>query len=47
MRLDDIFVTRSDFVGVEDIKEHLKMCFVTKNLGQLRYFLGIEVARGK
>lgn len=31
--------------GIEDLKQHLKREFEVKDLGQLRYFLGIEVSR--
>ena len=42
-----IFLRLKVIMGVEEIKQHLKKYFVTKNLGQLRYFLDIKVARGK
>ena len=30
--VDDILVTRSDSMGVEETKQHLKKCFVIKDL---------------
>ena len=43
----DILVTESDSMNVKETKEYLKKYFVTKDLSQLRYFLGIKVTRGK
>ncbi|KAK0572489.1 hypothetical protein LWI29_032276 [Acer saccharum] len=45
--VDDIIISVSDVCGVEEVKTQLKKQFQTKDWGQLRYFLGIEVARGK
>jgi hypothetical protein len=41
--VDDMIITGSDTVGIHDIKTHLGTCFEMKDLGPLRYFLGIEV----
>nr|MCH9869351.1 hypothetical protein [Serratia marcescens] len=43
--VDDIIVTGNDSQGIAAIKHHLSRAFQTKDLGPLRYFLGIEVAR--
>lgn len=43
--VDDILITGDDLVGIIMIKKHLTSQFQTKDLGNLRYFLGIEVAR--
>ena len=40
--VDDILVTDSDAKDVEEIKEHLRTHFVTKDMGKPRYFLDIE-----
>jgi hypothetical protein len=45
--VDDIVITGSDGVGIEILIRHLCSSFLTKDLGKLRYFLGIEVARSK
>lgn len=34
-----------DIDGIEDLKQKLTQEFEIKDLGQLRYFLGIEVSR--
>ena len=44
---DDIIVTRNDPMEMEQLKEKLAAKFETKDLGPLRYFLGMEVARNK
>ena len=45
--VDDIIVTGSDNEGIVELKAHLNKDFQTKDLGHLRDFLGIEVARSK
>lgn len=45
--VDDIVVTGSDKDGISDHKVYLNKHFHMKDLGHLRYFLGIEVARSK
>jgi hypothetical protein len=45
--VDDIVITGSDKEGIEILINHLNSSFLTKYLGKLRYFLGIEVARSK
>ena len=42
--VDDIIVTGSDVEGIQRLKQFLQKEFDTKDLGILRYFLGIEVA---
>ena len=44
--VEDIIITRDD-KGIDDLKIYLQNSFRTKDLGKLRYFLGIEVARSK
>ena len=45
--VDDIVLTGNDDVGITKLKAHLHQQFQTKDLGFLKYFLGIEVARSK
>ena len=45
--VDDIIITGDDKQGIDDLKIYLQNSFRTKDLGKLRYFLGIEVARSK
>jgi hypothetical protein len=45
--VDDIIITGSDKEGIQILINHLSSSFLTKYLGKLRYFLGIEVARSK
>lgn len=45
--VDDIIVSGSDLNGIEEVQNKLKTHFQTKDLGPLRYFLGIEVARSR
>lgn len=43
----DIILSGNDSTGIEELKQYLKDHFQTKDLGQLRYFLGIELARAR
>ena len=45
--VDDIVIIGSDSKGISYLKSFLHSKFHTKNLGMLRYFLGIEVMRSK
>ena len=45
--VDDIIITGDDKKGIDDLKRYLQNSFQTKDLGKLRYFLGIEVERFK
>ncbi|XP_039158784.1 uncharacterized protein LOC120288727 [Eucalyptus grandis] len=42
--VDDIIITGSDSDGIQRLKQFLHTQFSTKDMGHLRYFLGIEVA---
>ena len=44
---NNIIISGNDQAGIEATKRHLKQYFATKDLGQLRYFLGIEVAQNR
>ena len=41
--VDDIVIIESDSKGISSLKSFLQSQFHTKDLGMLRYFLGIEV----
>ncbi|KAG7556890.1 Integrase catalytic core [Arabidopsis suecica] len=45
--VDDIIISGNDKVGIQDTKDFLKSVFDIKDLGELKYFLGIEVCRSK
>ena len=47
MYVDDMVITRSDSTGISSLKSFLHGQFHTKDLGMLRYFLGVEVMRSK
>lgn len=44
--VDDLVVAGNGFKAVIDLKLYLGRCFHMKDLGVLKYFLGIEVSRG-
>ena len=44
--VDDIILAGNDSHACAEFKTHLNACFRIKDLGALKYFLGIEVARG-
>jgi len=44
--VDDIVLTSNDTDACKQFKIYLNTCFCIKDLGSLKYFLGIEVARG-
>ena len=41
--VDDIVITGNDQDGIQRLKQHLFSHFLTKVLGKLKYFLGIEI----
>ncbi|RVW44641.1 Retrovirus-related Pol polyprotein from transposon RE1 [Vitis vinifera] len=43
--VDDIVITDNDQDGIQKLKQHLFTHFQTKDLGKLKYFLGIEIAQ--
>ncbi|KAJ7972029.1 Retrovirus-related Pol polyprotein from transposon TNT 1-94 [Quillaja saponaria] len=45
--VDDIVITGDDNHVIQQLKSFLQSKFQTKDLGQLKYFLGIEVARSQ
>ena len=44
--VNDIVITEDDTKEIDNLK-HLQKHFQTKDLGSLKYFLGIDVARSK
>ncbi|KAK6161577.1 hypothetical protein DH2020_004958 [Rehmannia glutinosa] len=45
--VDDIILASNSFQAIENTKQHLDNKFTIKDLGTLKYILGIEVARNK
>nr|XP_016471071.1 PREDICTED: uncharacterized mitochondrial protein AtMg00810-like [Nicotiana tabacum] len=45
--MDDLLITRSSAKLIKEAKQTLQNSFKVKDLGELRYFLGIEVLRSK
>jgi len=45
--VDDIIITGSDKDGIKATKNFLKSMFEIKDLGEMKYFLGIELCRSK
>ena len=43
--MDEIVITGSDQDGIRKLKQHLFNHFQTKDLGKLKYFLGIEITQ--
>ena len=43
--VDDIVITGSDQDGIRKLQHHLFNHFQPKDLGKLKYFLGIEIAQ--
>ena len=45
--VDNVILARNDSTTINRVKHHLDSAFHIKDLGQLNYFLGIEVACSK
>ncbi|CAA7013099.1 unnamed protein product [Microthlaspi erraticum] len=45
--VDDMILTGNSETDLQKFKDYLSSCFKMKDLGALKYFLGIEVARSK
>lgn len=45
--VDDMIITGNDNVAIQDLKQFLSNSFKIKDLGPLKYFLGVEIARSK
>ena len=44
--VDDFIIVGNDVSTIQRFKNYLKTCFKMKYLGKLKYFLGLEIARG-
>lgn len=44
--VDDLIIAGNDVDAIDKLKKYLSSCFHMKDLGLLKYFIGIEVARG-
>lgn len=42
--MDDLIIAGNDSNAIQMFKDYLSNCFHMKDLGSLKYFLGIEVA---
>ena len=45
--VDDMIITWSDKAVIKATKEFLKSVFGIKDMGEMKYFLGIEICRSK
>ena len=45
--MDDIVIMGNDQDGIQRLKQHFFSHFQTKDIGKLKYFLGIEIAQSK
>lgn len=43
--VDDVLIIGNNDTVIQEIKQHMHHQFTIKDLGQVKYFLGIEVAR--
>nr|KYP64585.1 hypothetical protein KK1_019186 [Cajanus cajan] len=46
MYVDDLIIAGNDFATIVNFKTYLNTCFHMKDLGVLKYFIGIESAHG-
>nr|KYP56343.1 Copia protein [Cajanus cajan] len=44
--VDDIVIASNDTVTCANFKQYLDQCFYMKDLGPLKYFIGLELAKG-
>ncbi|KAK3036779.1 hypothetical protein RJ639_029744 [Escallonia herrerae] len=44
--VDDLIISENNHATIQRFKSYLSECFHMKDLGALKYFLGVEVARG-
>ena len=45
--IDDMIIAGNNEEAIVDLEKYLSTCFRVKDLGPLKYFLGIEVSRSK
>jgi hypothetical protein len=43
--VDDMVIDGNDFLQIQKLKNYLSICFSIKDLGTLKYFVGLELAR--
>ena len=43
--VDDIVISGNDQDGIQRVKQHLFSHFQTKDLGKLKYFMGVEITQ--
>ena len=43
--VDDMIITGDDEDAIKEVKNFLGTCFKLEDLGSLKFFLGVEVAR--
>ena len=43
--VDDIVIAENNFVEIEYVKLYIDNCIKIKDMGNLRYFLGLEISR--
>lgn len=44
--VDDFIIAGNDAATIQRFKDYLHRCFKMKDLGKLKYFLGLKIARG-
>ena len=44
--VDDFIISANDISVIQRFKNYLNKCFKMKDLGKLKYFIGLEIARG-
>ena len=47
MYVDEMVIAGNNDVAIQELKQHLNNHFHMNNLGQLRYFLGLKIARSE
>ncbi|XP_049935313.1 uncharacterized mitochondrial protein AtMg00810-like [Nymphaea colorata] len=45
--VDDLIICGNNLEGIQNFKDYLRNCFKMKDLGDLKYFLGLELTRTK
>lgn len=47
MYIDDVILASNNEKDIKEVKDHLHKCFSIKDLGKLKFILGLEVARNR
>ena len=45
--MEDMLITRRDKAEIEELKQRLPGCFSMKELGEVRYILGMSIGRDR